>query len=96
MDGEQREGGELLDHGRVLWVEAEIVGLPAFVAGEDVIAFIPGEGLAVDGVDDLRGEDEEQREDRGGDPAVGARGGGCGGERHRVWGHDMSGDVAAS
>jgi len=96
VEGKQREGGELLDHRRVLGIEAEVVSLPAFVAGEDVIVFVPGEGLAVDGVDDLRGEDEEQRENRGGDPAVGASGDGCGVQRHWAWGHDMSGDGAAS
>ena len=78
MEREEREGREKLDHRRVLRIEAEVVGLPALVAGEDVIVFVPGEGLAVDGVDDLRGEDEEEGEDRGGDPAVGASGGGCG------------------
>jgi len=78
MERKEGEGGEKFYHRRVLRIEAEVVGLPALVAGEDVIVFVPGEGLAVDGVDDLRGEDEEQREDRGGDPAVVARGGGCG------------------
>jgi hypothetical protein len=61
MEREQREGGEELDHRRVLGVEAEVVGLPGLVAGEDVVVFVPGEGLAVDGVEDLRGEDEEQK-----------------------------------
>ena len=96
MEREQREGGEEFDHRWMLGIEAEVVGLPAFVAGEDVIVFVPGEGLAVDGVDDLRGEDEEQREDRGGDPAVGANGWGRGSEGHREWGNDMSGKRAAS
>ena len=84
MEGEQREGGELFDQGRVLGIEAEVAGLPALVAGEDVVVFVPGEGLAVDGVDDLRGEDDEESEDRGGDPAVGARGGGSGFWRHHA------------
>ena len=53
MEREQGEGVEHLDHGRMLGVEAVVVGAPALIAGEDVIAFVPGEGLAVDGVDDL-------------------------------------------
>ena len=86
MEGEQREGGEEFDQGRVLGIEAEVVGLPALVAGEDVVVFVPGEGLAVDGVEDLRGEDEEQDDDRGGDPAVGARGCGSGFRGHHAVG----------
>ncbi len=78
MEGKERESGQEFDHRRVLGIEAEVVGLPALVAGEDVIVFVPGEGLAVDGVDDLCGEDEEQSDDRGGDPAVGASGCGSG------------------
>lgn len=38
---------------------AAVVGLPGLVASEDVVAFIPDEGLAVDGAR----HDEEQRDD---------------------------------
>lgn len=74
MEGEEREGGEHLDHGGMLGIEAEVVGLPGLVAGEDVVAFVPGEGLATDGVDDLGGEDEEKGGDCGCDPVVFVRG----------------------
>ena len=53
----------------MLGVEAVIVSTPGLVAGEDVVAFVPGEGLAVDGDDDLGGEDEEEGEDGGDGPA---------------------------
>ncbi len=96
MEWEERERGEIFDEGWVLGVEAEVVGLPALVAGEDVVVFVPGEGLAVDGVDDLSGEDEEEKHDRGGDPAVGANGWGSGVQGHRAWGHDISGDGETS
>jgi hypothetical protein len=84
MEGEKGEGGEEFDEGRVLGIKAEVVGLPGFIAGEDVVVFVPSEGLAVDGVEDLRGEEEEEKDDRGGDVAVGAGGWCGGGERHRV------------
>ncbi len=57
-----------LDHRRVFRVEAEVVGLEALVAGEDVVAFVPGEGLAVDGVKHLQPEDEDEGTDSDGDP----------------------------
>jgi hypothetical protein len=60
MEGKEREGGEHLDHGGMLGIEAEVVGVPDFVAREDVVVLVPGEGLAVDGVEGLGGEDEEK------------------------------------
>jgi hypothetical protein len=70
---EEWEGGEEFDERRVLGIEAEVVGLPGLIAGEDVVVFVPGEGLAVDGVKDLRGEEEKKKDDCGGYIAVGAR-----------------------
>lgn len=76
VERKEGEGGEQLDHGRMLGIEAEVVGLPGFVAGEDVVVLVPGEGLAVDGVDDFGGHDEEEGEDGGDGPSGSVRGGG--------------------
>ena len=86
MEWQQRQGGKEFHERRVLWVEPEVVGLPALVAGEDVVVLVPGEGLAVDGAEDLRGEDEQQREDCDGNVAVGARG------ESGVWRHEEVGE----
>ena len=63
VEVEERDRGEHLDDGRVFGVVAVVVGLPGLVAGEDVVALVPREGLAVDGVEDGAGHDEEQRDD---------------------------------
>jgi hypothetical protein len=55
----------------MLGVEAEVVGLEALVAGEDVVALVPGERLAADGVKHLPPQDEEQSGDGEGDPETG-------------------------
>jgi hypothetical protein len=81
VEREEWEGGEEFDERRVLGIEAEVVGLPGLIAGEDVVVLVPGEGLAVDGVKDLRGEEEKKKDDRGGCVAVGAGGGGGYGHR---------------
>ena len=60
VEREEWERANHLDHRRVLGVEAEVVGLEALVAGEDVIAFVPGERLAADGVKHLQPEDEDE------------------------------------
>ena len=60
IERKERERADHLDHRRVLWVEAEIVSCQALVAGEDVVALIPREGLATDGVEHLQPEDEDE------------------------------------
>ena len=60
VEWKEWERADHLDHRRVFRVEAEVVGLQALVACEDVIAFVPGEGLAADGVEHLQPEDENE------------------------------------
>ncbi len=68
VERQQRQRRNLLHQRRMLRVQPEVVGLPALVPGEDVVALVPRERLSADRMDHLPHQHHEQQEDGDGHP----------------------------
>src|ERR1700683_1390546 len=53
-------------------VQAEVGLLPRHVSGENVVVFVPGDGVAVDGESELQKKRQQQRGDANGNPGAAA------------------------
>jgi hypothetical protein len=65
MHGEERQGGEFFYEWGMLRVDAKVRCLPTLIASEDVVTFIPTEGLSMDGQENFGREDRKQKKSDG-------------------------------
>ena len=63
VHGQQRKRGSKFDERRHLRIKAVIPASPDAVAVVEVVCFIPGGGVEAGDVNELQGEDEEERGD---------------------------------
>ena len=54
----------------MLRVQTKVGVFPRHVSGEDVVVFVPGDGVAVDGESELQKKHQEQSGDTNGDPGA--------------------------